>query len=872
MRKNIVERFIEYIKIDTTPNSAVTVSPTSHCQMKFAEFLVEELKEIGVKDAVVDEFGYVTATLESNSRKKIPVIGLLAHMDTAPNYKGAGINPKIVKNYDGGDILLNEEFPEILNYIGEDLITTDGTTLLGADDKAGIVEIMEAIAYLLEHPELEHGKVKIAFTPDEEIGRGAELLNIKRFGADFGFTVDGGLVGGIDYENFNAANCKIFITGRDIHTGSAKGKLINSMTLANEFDRMLSDFERPEYTERIEGFYHLASIKGDVEKTEMTYLLRDHSRDKFEFKKKILLESGSYLEKKYSGAKVDIEIRDMYFNMKEVVEPYMNIIDVAKNSMLEMGITPKITPIRGGTDGARLSFRGLPCPNLFTGGIFAHGKYECISVQALETTAKYISKLIIDICDRCGEYQILEIDKLKIDDYLEDIVKSISEIVKINSVKSEAKPGMPFGEGPTAALQKGLDIAKSLGFKVTNLDNMVGYAEIGEGQEIVGILGHVDVVPQGDFTKWNVDPYGGVVKDGYIWGRGVSDNKGPVITALYAIKALLDNGLRPKKRIRVIMGADEESGFGCMKRYLETEECVTVGFTPDATFPGIHGEKGILQVNLTKNMNRGKEDLNLLSIKGGNAVNSVPDSCVATMKISLEFEKIENIKKIVEKYIFENKINGEISLNNDKIMVAILGKAAHGAEPEKGTNAISHMMGLLQKIQIKSEIVDFYNKYIALETDGKSLNVCVNDDYGTLSLNVGIIQYEGEEAVIKLDIRYPITVAGDTIIEKIKSIAKMEEINFKVVAHKKSIYFDLDKPFIKVLKEAYTSVTSDYDSELITIGGGTYARAMENIIAFGGCFMDQPEFAHQPNERVKIENIYRQGNIYMKAIYNLLNL
>lgn len=412
MKKNIVERFIEYVKMDTTPNSIIDASPSSDSQMEFAKFLVEELKELGLIDAAVDEYGYVTATLESNSKKEVPVIGFLAHIDTAPNYKAVGINPKIIKNYDGGDILLNEElqitlspkeFPEVLNYVGEDLITTDGTTLLGADDKAGIVEIMEAIAHLLDHPELEHGKIRIAFTPDEEIGRGAELLDIKKFGADFAFTVDGGLVGGIDYENFNAANCKVFVTGRDIHTGSAKGKLINSMSLANEFDRMLTDFERPEYTEREEGFYHLSSIKGDVERTEMGYLLRDHNREKFELKKKNFLESGNWLEKKYPGSKIDIEIKDMYFNMREVIEPYMNIIDVTKNSMREMGITPRVTPIRGGTDGARLSFRGLPCPNLFTGGLFAHGKYECISVQALETTAKYLSKLMVDICRKCGK-------------------------------------------------------------------------------------------------------------------------------------------------------------------------------------------------------------------------------------------------------------------------------------------------------------------------------------------------------------------------------------------------------------------------------------------------------------------------------------
>lgn len=467
---------------------------------------------------------------------------------------------------------------------------------------------------------------------------------------------------------------------------------------------------------------------------------------------------------------------------------------------------------------------------------------------------------------------MLKIDNIKIDNYLEDIVNSISEILKIKSVKGEAKPGMPFGEGPTLALQKGLEIAERLGFRVKNLDNMVGYAEIGEGAEIVGILGHVDVVPEGDLAKWNVDPYGGIIKDGCIWGRGVSDNKGPVITSLFAIKALLDSGLKPDKRIRVIMGADEESGFGCMKRYLETEECVTVGFTPDATFPGIHGEKGILQIHLTKNVDEAEQNLKLLSMKGGNAVNSVPDSCTAILEISSESKNINNVKEVAEKYLVENKIDGEISFDDDKMVITTLGKAAHGAEPEKGINSISHMMRLLQKIQVESEIVDFYNRYIALETDGKSLGIKMDDNYGALSLNLGVIQYERGEAVLKLDIRYPITVDGELVIGKIRSIAEKEELKLKIVAHKKSIYFDLDRPFIKALKDAYISVTGDTKSELITIGGGTYARAMDNIIAFGGCFMDQPEFAHQPDERAKIENIHRQGDIYIKAIYNLLQL
>lgn len=462
------------------------------------------------------------------------------------------------------------------------------------------------------------------------------------------------------------------------------------------------------------------------------------------------------------------------------------------------------------------------------------------------------------------------IDEIKIDSYLNEIVRSISEIVQIKSVKGEAKPEMPFGEGPTAALKKGLETAEKLGFRVKNLDNKVGYAEVGEGEEIVGILGHLDVVPEGDLEKWSVDPYSGAIKDGEIWGRGVSDNKGPVMTSLYAVKALIDAGIKLNKRIRIIMGADEESGFGCMKRYLETEENVTVGFTPDATFPGIHGEKGILQVHLLKEGVEEKGGIRLISLRGGNAVNSVPDCCRAVVEIGEQ--GVEALKKEIEDYLQGEELDGKIEADGRKLKITVLGKAAHGAEPHKGINSISHMMRLLQEIGVTSQLVDFYNRYIGLEIDGESLGIKMDDSYGSLTLNLGVAEYSEGNAVLKVDIRYPITAEGEGIIEKIQGNAERGGFRYKTGDHKKAIYFDLDTPFIKALGEAYTAVTGDCESKPITIGGGTYARAMGNIIAFGGCFMDQPEFAHQPNERAKIENIHRQGDIYIRAIYNLLNL
>ncbi|MBP6063492.1 MAG: peptidase T [Fusobacteriaceae bacterium] len=403
---DIIERFFKYVKIDTTPDAASEKSPTSEKQTAFAKVLVEDLKSLGVEDVQLDNNGYIIAKIPKNTEKKLPIMGLIAHMDTAPNYSGENVNPRIVENYDGNNLILNEnlklilspkEFPEVLNFKGEDLIVTDGLTLLGADDKAGIVEIMDVIKKLKENPNIEHGELRVAFTPDEEIGRGAELLNLDELGADFAFTVDGGYLGGIEYENFNAANSVIVVTGRDIHTGSAKNKMINSLSIANEIDRMLPTFERPEFTEGYEGFFHLYSLKGDVEHTELKYLIRDHSREGFDRKKKLLESIVAFIESKYPGVSISLDTKDSYFNMRDKIEPYMEIIDLANNAMKDVGIEPNVTPIRGGTDGARLSYRGLPCPNLFTGGLYPHGKYECISVQALRKTSDFLLKLIENV-------------------------------------------------------------------------------------------------------------------------------------------------------------------------------------------------------------------------------------------------------------------------------------------------------------------------------------------------------------------------------------------------------------------------------------------------------------------------------------------
>lgn len=401
--KKVVDRFLNYVAIDTKSEDDSPNFPSSKKQFELANLLVKELKELGLNDASVDENCYVMATLPSNTDKSVPAIGFIAHMDTSPDMSGENVKPKIVENYDGGDIILNKEnnivlspkdFPELKDYIGKTLITTDGTTLLGADDKAGIAEIMSAIEYLVNNPEIKHGDIKVAFTPDEEVGRGADYFNVEKFNADFAYTVDGGGLGELEYENFNAAGVKLVIKGRNVHPGTAKNKMINSIEIAMELNSMLPENQKPKYTEGYEGFFLLSSLNGDVEETKASYIIRDHFKDKFEEKKALMKKVVDFLNTKYGEGTVQVEIKDQYYNMKEKIEPAMHIVDTAKKAMEKLGITPIITPVRGGTDGARLSYMGLPCPNLFTGGHNYHGKYEFICTESMEKAVEVILKII----------------------------------------------------------------------------------------------------------------------------------------------------------------------------------------------------------------------------------------------------------------------------------------------------------------------------------------------------------------------------------------------------------------------------------------------------------------------------------------------
>lgn len=400
---NIQERFFKYVKIHTTSDEKSTVTPSTERQFDLAKVLVEDLKAIGIKDAFVDELGYVYGTVPSNMDKKVPTIGFIAHMDTAPDMTGENVNPQVVKNYDGGDIILNKELdivlspsksPELKNYVGKTLITTDGTTLLGADDKAGVTEIVTAVEYLMNHPEIKHGDIKIGFTPDEEIGRGANHFNVEQFGADFAYTIDGGAAGELEYENFNAAMAKIVITGVNVHPGYAKNKMINSSLVAHELISMLPADEVPEKTSGYKGFYYLANITGTVEKTEMLYVIRDFFKEGYEKRIAKFKEIEEVLNKTYGEGTVKVEIIEQYKNMKEKIEPVMHIIDNAKLAMEEAGLTPNIIPIRGGTDGARLSFMGLPTPNIFTGGENFHGRYEYIALESMEKAVETILNII----------------------------------------------------------------------------------------------------------------------------------------------------------------------------------------------------------------------------------------------------------------------------------------------------------------------------------------------------------------------------------------------------------------------------------------------------------------------------------------------
>lgn len=405
---NLTERFLKYVSFDTQSNEETNITPSTPGQMVFAKYLKEELKGLGLEEITLDDNGYLMATLPSNSDRQLPTIGFIAHLDTSPDMSGKDVNPRIVKDYQGGIIVLNEkehvelnpdEFPELLNYIGQDLIVTDGTTLLGADDKAGIAEIVSAVEYLKTHPEIEHGKIRIGFNPDEEIGQGAHKFDVELFGADFAYTMDGGAVGELEFENFNAASAKVTIKGRNVHPGYAKNKMINSIKIANRFIDMLPDRESPEHTEGYEGFYHVVGIQGTVEETTVSYIIRDHDRVMFEKRKKEIEHLVDKINEEYPGC-ASVEIKDQYYNMREKIEPLMHIIELAERAMREAGVEPKVQPIRGGTDGAQLSFKGLPCPNIFAGGENFHGRYEFIAIQAMEKAMKVIVNICKDIASR----------------------------------------------------------------------------------------------------------------------------------------------------------------------------------------------------------------------------------------------------------------------------------------------------------------------------------------------------------------------------------------------------------------------------------------------------------------------------------------
>jgi tripeptide aminopeptidase len=400
--KTVADRFLVYAKIDTQSDEASMTCPSTEKQWELAKLLVNELNEIGLEDVEIDEHAYIMATLPANTDKDVPVIGFISHMDTSPDMSGKDVNPQIITNYKGDEINLNKDlnmtlspidFPDLLLYKGQDIITTDGKTLLGADDKAGIAEIMTAMEYLKNNTHIKHGKIRIGFTVDEEIGRGADKFDVKKFGADFAYTLDGGRIGELEYENFNAALATVSIQGRNVHPGTAKNTMINSILLGMEFNAMLPVDERPEYTHNYEGFFHLINFSGQVEHTTFRYIIRDHDLRKFEAKKKLIMDCADFMNKKYEGERIKVELVDQYFNMREKVEPVKHIVDIAEEAMLEVGVKPIIKPIRGGTDGSKLSYKGLPCPNIFAGGHNFHGKYEFIPIQSMEKSVEVIVKI-----------------------------------------------------------------------------------------------------------------------------------------------------------------------------------------------------------------------------------------------------------------------------------------------------------------------------------------------------------------------------------------------------------------------------------------------------------------------------------------------
>ncbi|MED3651664.1 peptidase T [Heyndrickxia sporothermodurans] len=402
MKDEIIKRFTSYVKVDTQSNEESETCPSTPGQWTLLHMLVEELKEIGMEEVTIDENGYVMATLPSNTEKEVPTIGFLAHVDTATDFTGKNVKPQLVENYDGKDIVLNDslhivlspsDFPSLANYKGHTLITTDGTTLLGADNKAGIAEIMTAMAYLIQHPEIKHGKVRVAFTPDEEIGRGPHKFDVPAFNASYAYTVDGGPLGELEYESFNAAGAKVTINGNNIHPGSAKDKMVNSLKIAMELQNMLPQDEAPEFTEGYDGFYHLLSMSGDVELTKMNYIIRDHDKEKFNAKKANLERIVNDLKAKYGEKNITLEMNDQYYNMKDKIEPVKHIVDIAYDAMKRLEIEPVVSPIRGGTDGSQLSYMGLPTPNIFTGGENFHGKFEYISVDNMIKATKVIVEI-----------------------------------------------------------------------------------------------------------------------------------------------------------------------------------------------------------------------------------------------------------------------------------------------------------------------------------------------------------------------------------------------------------------------------------------------------------------------------------------------
>lgn len=397
---DITERFLNYTKFDTQSSEESESVPSTAKQLTFAKYLKEELENEGLSEVEMDEMGYIYATLKANTKKKTPTIGFISHYDTSPDCSGANIKPRIVKSYDGGDITLSEgiissptKFPELKVHVGEDLIVTDGTTLLGADDKAGIAEIVQAMCWLRDHDEIKHGKIRIAFNPDEEIGMGAHHFDVEKFGCDWAYTMDGGDIGDLEFENFNAASAKIHIKGVSVHPGYAKDKMINANRLAGEFIAMLPADETPETTEGYEGFYHLLGINANIENATLSYIIRDHDRDRFEDRKDFIEECVKKMQEKYGENVITADIKDQYYNMKEKIDPNMHVIDIVLKAMQESGVTPKVEPIRGGTDGAQLSFKGLPCPNIFAGGVNFHGPYEFVSIQVMEKAVEVITNI-----------------------------------------------------------------------------------------------------------------------------------------------------------------------------------------------------------------------------------------------------------------------------------------------------------------------------------------------------------------------------------------------------------------------------------------------------------------------------------------------